>query len=168
MFYLPRNRMICTKIFIHCIHFKQKHCLLFKTVQHLFCFYVIRYFFAIVNLLHNLKSKLSIQPSNKILTWKEQGSFCVLRLLEQKQKTPFPAMIKQKDNFKGRTTTMHFFLIRTVLLAQMAFFHNIQKKIAITIFHVGEIIINSWIVWNGFERPQLEFPTKTCHWLTHT
>ena len=111
MFYLLRNRMICTKIFIHCIHFKQKHCLLFKTVQHLFCFYVIRYFFAIVNLLHNLKSKLSIQPSNKILTWKEQGSFCVLRLLEQKQKTPFPAMIKQKDNFKGRTTTMHFFLI---------------------------------------------------------
>ena len=46
----------------------------------------------------------------------------MLRLLEQKQKTPFPAMIKQKDNFKGRTTTMHFFLIRTVLLAQMAFF----------------------------------------------
>ena len=71
---------------------------------------------------HNLKSKLSIQPLNKILTWKEQGPFCVLRLLEQKQKTPFPAMIKQKDNFKGRTTTMHFFLIRTVLLAQMAFF----------------------------------------------
>ena len=40
---------------------------------------------------------------------------------------------------------MHFFLIRTVLLAQMAFFHKIQQKTAITTFHVGIIHNNQSI-----------------------